>query len=65
MNKKSYIFLFTCNALFLCLVCEVFYLEQNAALSQTAKERKKQFVKLTGISNFNLALQNNSIKTLP
>ena len=65
MNRKSYIFLFTCSALFLCLACEVFYLEQNVALSQTAKEQKKQFVKLAGISNCNLALQNNSIKILP
>jgi len=65
MNKKSYIFLFTCNALFFFLACEVFYLKKNATPSQIVVQQKKQFVKLTGISNFNLALQNNYIKSLP
>jgi len=65
MNKKSRFCLFTCSALLVLLISEVLYLEVEYTLTQTQLVQKKQFIKTTTLSNLNLAIKNNYIKTLP
>ncbi|WP_434579906.1 hypothetical protein MLC52_07600 [Sulfurimonas sp. NW15] len=65
MNKKSRFCLFTCSALVLLSVGEIFYLQMNDTLKKQECMQKKKFVQMTTVSNFVLALKNNSIKTIP
>jgi len=65
MNKKSRFCLFTCSALILVMMGELLYLQKNDTLTKKEILQKKVFVKTTTVSNFVLALKNNSIKTMP
>jgi len=65
MNRKSRFCIFTCSALLLFLGVEMLYLQYRYALTKTELAEKKEFIKITTLSNLNLALKNNYIKTLP
>lgn len=65
MNRKSRFCIFTCSALVLFLGVEIFYLQYKHTLTKTELIEKKEFIKITTLSNVNLALKNNYIKTLP
>ncbi|QOP43822.1 hypothetical protein FJR45_07595 [Sulfurimonas sediminis] len=65
MNKKSRFCLFTCSVLIVVAIGEILYLQKNNTLTRKELETKRAFVKTTTVSNFVLALKNNSIKTMP
>jgi hypothetical protein len=65
MNKKSRFCLFTCSSFVVLLLSEILYLHAAYSLTPMELAQKKQFIKTTTLSNLNLALKNNYIKTLP
>jgi len=65
MNRKSRLCIFTCGVLLLFLGIEIFYLQYRDTLTHRELAEKKEFIKITTISNVNLALKNNYIKTYP
>jgi len=62
MNKKSRFCISACGILLLFLGVEIFYLQYRDTLTSTELAKKKKFIKITTISNVNLALKNNYIK---
>ena len=65
MNKKSRFCIFTCSVFVLFLGVEIFYLQYRDTLTQAELAEKKKFIKITTLSNVNLAIKNNYIKILP
>ncbi|WP_457748281.1 hypothetical protein [Sulfurimonas sp.] len=65
MNKKSRLCLFTCTGLLFLLSVEIVYLYLNDTITKKELSDKKKFIAITTLSNLNLALKENIIKTLP
>ena len=65
MNKKSRICIIVGSALCLLLGTEIFYLQERDRVTQTDLIQKRKFIKITTISELNIALKNNFIKIFP
>ncbi len=62
MSKKSFYFLSFLTLLVLLLVGEIFYLYFYKSETRESMKQKSKLLKLSTISNFNVALKNNQIE---